>query len=199
MTVQEAAVQVRSVCCYLRFTYYFEFAVTDWNLLRYEIFLYVAILRTVSTRILWNTRRETQIQTKLDQPPWKNGQQQTPETRPQLQTSRKKRSWTPQETMAMRRCRNRSNDLIHGGRWWWSLQKNQLDAPLYQIYFILEWHSTCFGRSFRPSSGVQDCTYSCQTDSAVCTVLNSWWWTERPSETCRVSFQNKINLINLCI
>jgi hypothetical protein len=31
-------------------------------------------------------------------------------------TSRKKRWWTPQETMAMRRCRNRSNDLIHGGR-----------------------------------------------------------------------------------
>ena len=25
----------------------------------------------------------------------------------------------------------------------------------------------------------------------VCTVLNSWWWTERPSETCRLSFQNK--------
>jgi len=45
-----------------------------------------------------------------------NGQHQTPKTRPQLQTSRKKRSWTPQETMAMRRCRNRSNDLIHGGR-----------------------------------------------------------------------------------
>ena len=44
---------------------------------------------------LWNTRRETQIQTKLDQPPWKNGQHQTPETRPQLQTSRKKRPWTP--------------------------------------------------------------------------------------------------------
>jgi len=31
---------------------------------------------------------------------------------------------------------------------------------MYQIYFILEWHSTCFGRSFRPSSGVQGCTYS---------------------------------------
>jgi len=27
---------------------------------------------------------------------------------------------------------------------------------MYQIYFILEWHSTCFGRSFRPSSVVQD-------------------------------------------
>ena len=26
---------------------------------------------------------------------------------------------------------------------------------------------------------------------AVCTVLNSWRWTERPSETCRVSFQKK--------
>jgi len=29
---------------------------------------------------------------------------------------------------------------------------------VYQIYFILKWHCTCFGRSFRPSSGVQDCT-----------------------------------------
>ena len=28
------------------------------------------------------------------------------------------------------------------------------------LKFILERHSTCFGRSFRPSSGVQDCTYS---------------------------------------
>jgi hypothetical protein len=29
---------------------------------------------------------------------------------------------------------------------------------------------------------------------AVCTGLDSWWWTERPSETCRLLFQNKINL-----
>ena len=27
---------------------------------------------------------------------------------------------------------------------------------------------------------------------AVCTVLNSWWWMEGPSETCRVLFQNKV-------
>ena len=27
---------------------------------------------------------------------------------------------------------------------------------------------------------------------AVCTVLNSWWWTERPSETCRVSFLHSL-------
>jgi hypothetical protein len=26
---------------------------------------------------------------------------------------------------------------------------------------------------------------------AVCTVSNSWWWAERPSETCTVLFQNK--------
>jgi len=31
---------------------------------------------------------------------------------------------------------------------------------------------------------------------AVCTVLNSWWWMERPSKTCRVIF-NKIE--KLCI
>jgi len=35
--------------------------------------------------------------------------------------------------------------------------------------------------------------------TAVCTVLKSWWWAERPSKTCRVSFQNKINLIHWCI
>jgi hypothetical protein len=29
---------------------------------------------------------------------------------------------------------------------------------------------------------------------AVCTALDSWWWTERPSETCTMLFQNKINL-----
>jgi hypothetical protein len=32
------------------------------------------------------------------------------------------------------------------------------------------------------------------TPDAVCTVLDSWWWTERPSESCSVLFQNKINL-----
>jgi len=48
-------------------------------------------------------------------------EQTTPDfrnTRPQLQTQRKKRPWTSQETMARRRCRNSSSDLIHGGRWW---------------------------------------------------------------------------------
>jgi hypothetical protein len=31
---------------------------------------------------------------------------------------------------------------------------------------------------------------------AVCTVLNSWWWTETPSETCRVIF-NKLEIVHL--
>ena len=35
-----------------------------------------------------------------------------------------------------------------------------------------ERHSTCFGRSFRPSLGVQDCTYSNQTDTAVCLLAS---------------------------
>ena len=43
------------------------------------------------TRDLWNTRRETQIQTKLDQPPQTNGQHQTAEIRPHLQTPGKER------------------------------------------------------------------------------------------------------------
>jgi hypothetical protein len=34
------------------------------------------------------------------------------------------------------------------------------------------------------------CQQTCMTYAiAVCTVNNSWWWTEELSETCRVSFQ----------
>jgi hypothetical protein len=70
----------------------------------------------------------------------------------------------------------------------------------------LEWNPTCFGQFLCPSSGVFDCTHGndiCHsfTDSclqicmtytiAVCTVKNSWWWTEELFETCRVSFRNK--------
>ena len=73
------------------------------------------------TRNFWNTRSEIQTQTKLDQPPRKSGQHQTAETRPHLQTQKKKGSRTPQEKMVPRWCRKRSNALIHGGRWWWLL------------------------------------------------------------------------------
>ena len=33
---------------------------------------------------------------------------------------------------------------------------------------------------------IQQQAYVKQMHVAVCTVLNSWWWTERSSETCRV-------------
>jgi len=32
--------------------------------------------------------------------------------------------------------------------------------PCIKSFYFWKWHSTCFGRSFRPSSGVHDCTYS---------------------------------------
>jgi hypothetical protein len=36
------------------------------------------------------------------------------------------------------------------------------------------------------------CQQTCMTYTiAVCTVKNTWWWTEELSKTCRVSFQNK--------
>jgi len=45
---------------------------------------------------------------------------------------------------------------------------------MYQIYYILKWHSTCFGRSFRPSSGVQDCTHiNRHLSNRYCSLLAS--------------------------
>ena len=92
------------------------------------------------------------------------------------------------------------------------------------VFEFIEYHSACFGRSFRPSSGVLDCTHSIRCMSyrlvdcllavtrwnwfhlvpaiwhipdAVCTVLNSWWWTEIPSETRRAMF-NKLENCAFC-
>jgi len=55
-----------------------------------------------------------------------------------------------------------------------------------------------FADSLRAGSGrsililIARCQQTCITYTiAVCTVKNSWWWTEEMSETCRVSFQNK--------
>ena len=68
---------------------------------------------------------------------------------------------------------------------------------------FLELNCTCFGQFLCPSSGIFHCTHSngvCHTGLltarkqqtcmaytiAVCTVKNSWWWTEELSETCTV-------------
>jgi hypothetical protein len=58
---------------------------------------------------------------------------------------------------------------------------------------FLEWNSTCFRQFLCPSSGVFHCTYT----TAVCTMKNSWWWTQELSETCRVSFQEYIREISV--
>jgi len=49
-------------------------------------------------------------------------------------------------------------------------------------------------------AGKQSAEYVWHIPDAVCTtVLDSWWWTRRQSETCTVLLQNKINLRNWCI
>jgi len=46
---------------------------------------------------------------------------------------------------------------------------------------------------------LESCLQTCLTyTKAECTVKNSWWWTEKLSETCRVSCQNKfVKLVHL--
>jgi len=62
-------------------------------------------------------------------------------------------------------------------------------CTMYKIILLLEQHSTCFGWSFHPSSGVQDCTYSNRhMSNRYCWLLASGY----EVETCRVSFQKKI-------
>ena len=51
-----------------------------------------------------------------DKQNWINHLERMDNTRLQKHALNYKPPWTPQETMAMRRCRNRSNDLIHGRR-----------------------------------------------------------------------------------
>jgi len=78
------------IYCLLYFSYYVFCIVLFMNIYSYLVYLVLFVFES-------HTRSETQIETKLDQPPRKNGQHQTPETRPQLQTSRKKRLRTPEE------------------------------------------------------------------------------------------------------
>ena len=100
----------------------------------------------------------------------------------------------------------------------WQISYNKTKYMHLILKFILERKSSCFGQFLCPSSGVFHCTHSngichtgmltaceqehlllltsyqhtCMTYTiAVCTVKNSWWWTEELSETCRFSFQNK--------
>jgi len=74
-------------------------------------------------------------------------------------------------------------------------------VPLFIIrsfsLYIQQWYmSYRFADTLRAGSGsgrsVLILFASCMTHTiAVCTVKNSWWWTEELSETCRVLFQKK--------
>ena len=84
------------------------------------------------------------------------------------------------------------------------------------IKFILFWNNTLhvsdrLSVHHQQFKNVHRETGICQTDTvvclpasrqqylfvAVCTFFNSWWWTERQSETSTVSFKNKINFYTL--
>ena len=65
--------------------------------------------------------------------------------------------------------------------------------------YTQQWYTSYkFSDSLQAGSGysililLASCQQTCMTYTiAVCTVKNSWWWTEDLSETSRVSFQNK--------
>ena len=69
--------------------------------------------------------------------------------------------------------------LLSGMRWNCHIPIVQpTRCTCYLKLFILVKRSTYFRRSFRPSSGAQNCVYSsCLTYTvAVYAVLSSWWW-----------------------
>jgi hypothetical protein len=95
------------------------------------------------------------------------------------------------------------------------LKHDQQDATLYNTLYYCQ-SSACFERCFRSSSGVEICTYSImylsdllvvtgsgsskqvwQIPDAACTQLSSWWWAEKPLETCRALTIVK-SIIQLC-
>ena len=75
----------------------------------------------------------------------------------------------------------------------YSFKYNQQDATLYNIFYCCRC-STCFRRVVRPSSGAQtvhtasSICQACLTYTRYCVYsLSSWWWAEKPPETCTAS------------
>ena len=71
--------------------------------------------------------------------------------------------------------------------------------------FILAWNSTCFGQFVCPIIRSLFTVHSAMVYKPVWHIpllnvqwINSWWWTEELSETCRVLCQNKfVKLLHL--
>ena len=101
----------------------------------------------------------------------------------------------------------------HRASWYISI----VEPTICTIFEFIEYHSTCFGRSFCPSSGVprlyiQHQVYVIQVSWLLASKQStnqydiylmlclqswkSWWWTERPSETCRVIFNKLENCVS---
>jgi len=87
----------------------------------------------------------------------------------------------PQETMAVGRCRNRSNDLIHGGRrwwrwWWWWLDLRESNRVRVKI---TQWMPSCFPLLTKYSSGneIMTCTmgWTCCTYRGKSKLIVFWW------------------------
>ena len=60
------------------------------------------------------------------------------------------------------------------------------------LYYLVHFLTLCWLCSLRAGSGIllANCQQNCMTYTiVVCTVKNSWWWTEELSETCGVLFQ----------
>jgi hypothetical protein len=105
---------------------------------------------------------------------------------------------TPQRFLMIKptRCTNFSNLF-----WKWnSTCCGQFLCPSSGVIHFTLSSRMCHTDSFRAGSGwncisililllLESCLQTCMTyTTAVCTVNNSWWWTEEVSETCRVSF-----------
>ena len=74
-----------------------------------------------------------------------------------------------------------------------------MSACLTKTCLLVSFWSMACSMEFHPIPASKQAAESVwHIPDAVCTVLDSWRWTERPSETCRVLLQNKINLRNWC-
>ena len=84
----------------------------------------------------------------------------------------------------------------------WNYVFQTVHLPIIRILSVYtqQWYmSYRFADSLRAGSGwncssililLASCPQTCMTYTiAVCTVNDSWWWTEEQSETCRVLFQ----------
>jgi hypothetical protein len=79
-----------------------------------------------------------------------------------------------------------------------------MSFPLYiqQCYTLYRFTDSLWAGSEWDCFSILILLASCQQMSmtytiAVCTVENSWWWTEELSETCRVSFHKLEKLMHL--